>query len=73
MMKKMELNNPAGTLPLYYLKRCPRCQGDLYRRDDYTGWYLTCLQCGRSFDGDQRKAKEIIASGQAFSRSTRAA
>ena len=27
-------------------KVCPRCQGDLYLKEDIFGRYLSCLQCG---------------------------
>ena len=27
-------------------KVCPRCQGDLYLKEDIFGKYLSCLQCG---------------------------
>ncbi|MBI2321938.1 MAG: hypothetical protein HYU88_07565 [Chloroflexi bacterium] len=32
------------------LKACPRCQGDLFWREDLSGdEELHCLQCGRAF------------------------
>ena len=27
-------------------KVCPKCQGDLYLKEDTFGKYLSCLQCG---------------------------
>ena len=27
-------------------KVCPKCQGDLYLREDIFGKYLSCMQCG---------------------------
>ena len=27
-------------------KVCPKCQGDLYLKEDIFGKYLSCLQCG---------------------------
>ena len=31
---------------MFWLKLCPRCNGDLYRDEDVFGSYLACLQCG---------------------------
>lgn len=28
------------------LKKCPRCDGDLYLDRETDGWYEQCLQCG---------------------------
>jgi hypothetical protein len=28
------------------LGACPKCNGDIYRRDDQYGTYVSCLQCG---------------------------
>lgn len=33
-----------------YLKRCPRCKGDIGRRSDQYGVYVHCLQCGYMAD-----------------------
>ena len=30
---------------MFWLKACPRCHGDLYRRSDIYGPYIACLQC----------------------------
>ncbi len=32
---------------MFWLKRCPRCEGDLYEDEDTYGRYVACLQCGR--------------------------
>ena len=32
---------------MLWLKACPRCKGDLYRKDDMYGSYIACLQCSR--------------------------
>ena len=32
---------------MFWLKCCPRCEGDLYEDKDTYGRYLACLQCGR--------------------------
>ena len=28
------------------LGTCPKCQGDLFQKEDVYGKYLSCLQCG---------------------------
>ena len=33
-----------------YLKRCPRCNGDIGKRSDQYGMYVHCLQCGYMAD-----------------------
>ena len=31
---------------MFYLKACPKCQGDMYQEKDLYGTFLECLQCG---------------------------
>ncbi len=31
---------------MYWLKSCPKCQGDLCLEQDHYGAFKTCLQCG---------------------------
>ena len=31
---------------MMYFKGCPKCQGDLYLREDMHGKYVSCMQCG---------------------------
>lgn len=33
-----------------YLKRCPRCRGDIHASRDQYGRYIHCLQCGYAAD-----------------------
>lgn len=33
-----------------YLKRCPRCRGDIQAGIDQYGKYIHCLQCGFAAD-----------------------
>ncbi len=33
-------------------KACPKCQGNLYKSNDYYGSYEQCLQCGYTIDLD---------------------
>ncbi len=32
---------------MFWLKCCPRCEGDLYEGRDTYGRYVACMQCGR--------------------------
>ncbi len=31
---------------MYWLKSCPRCQGDLFENNNFYGRYINCFQCG---------------------------
>ena len=31
---------------MYWLKSCPRCQGDLFENNGFYGRYIDCFQCG---------------------------
>jgi hypothetical protein len=31
---------------MFWLKKCPRCRGDLISESDVHGAYVSCLQCG---------------------------
>ena len=35
---------------MIWLKRCPRCPGDLFEQNDQYGIFVTCMQCGFSKD-----------------------
>jgi DNA-directed RNA polymerase subunit M/transcription elongation factor TFIIS len=41
------------------LKGCPRCQGDLYLKQDNYGKYYNCFQCGYMKDLTGRPEMEI--------------
>ena len=30
---------------MFYLKGCPKCHGDVYKRTDIYGPYTSCMQC----------------------------
>lgn len=32
------------------LKSCPKCKGDLLLRNDFDGFFLSCIQCGYAKD-----------------------
>ena len=40
----------------YWLKGCPKCGGDLYKKIDQFGRYVACLQCGRHMMPDRPAA-----------------
>ncbi len=31
---------------MFWLKKCPRCHGDLISESDVHGAFISCLQCG---------------------------
>ena len=31
---------------MYWMKSCPRCEGDLFDGSDIYGRYVSCMQCG---------------------------
>ena len=35
---------------MYFLKQCPRCNGDLTTDSDQYGDFISCLQCGMCQD-----------------------
>ena len=35
---------------MYFLKQCPRCNGDLATDSDQYGEFVSCLQCGMCKD-----------------------
>ena len=35
---------------MFWIKRCPRCSGDLFGDRDQYGLFVTCIQCGFSKD-----------------------
>ena len=38
-----------------WLKRCPKCGGDLYKGVDVHGVYVSCRQCGRGLTEMEEK------------------
>ena len=37
----------------FWLKACPRCEGDLQLKPDVAGPYIECIQCGLELDRRQ--------------------
>jgi hypothetical protein len=44
----------------YWLKKCPRCRGDLREESDIAGTFITCLQCGHMLTESQEAALEAF-------------
>ena len=41
---------------MFWLKKCPRCSGDLYQSSDNYGDFIACLQCGKYLnEGEQAR------------------
>ncbi len=40
---------------MYWLKACPRCQGDLHAEKDFYGVYVACIQCGHVLRGEEER------------------
>ena len=38
---------------MFWLKSCPRCEGDLYDNTDIYGSYIDCFQCGHYLTADE--------------------
>jgi hypothetical protein len=45
----------------YWLKRCPKCAGDLRQEVDTFGLYIACMQCGYTLTYAQEAA--LMTSG----------
>ncbi len=52
---------------MFWLKRCPRCSGDLYADSDQYGPYITCAQCGFSKDLAQNGEERIVITAEPMS------
>jgi hypothetical protein len=49
---------------MFWLKLCPKCQGDLHDGVDGFGRYVTCLQCGRYLSRPEERALGIRTLGK---------
>lgn len=43
------------------LKSCPKCKGDILLRNDFDGFFVSCIQCGYAKDFDRAKVAEAKA------------
>ena len=43
-----------------FLKRCPRCNGDISATSDQYGDYIHCLQCGYMADIKNTRSAEAL-------------
>ena len=47
---------------MFWLKGCPRCNGDLYEDRDIHGAYIACLQCSKYLTAaDEAKLRSAVA------------
>ena len=42
---------------MFLLKKCIRCNGDMYVDDDYFGKFIKCLACGYTINLPEEKVK----------------
>ncbi len=42
--------------PRVWIKRCPRCRGDLYEAVDTHGRYIECFQCSHTLSTAEERA-----------------
>jgi len=47
---------------MFWLKGCPRCNGDLYEDKDIHGSYIACLQCSKYLTADDEAKLRSAAS-----------
>ncbi len=48
---------------MIWLKRCPRCDGDLFENSDMYGRYIACLQCGHYLSEPEEVLVKYAKSG----------
>ncbi len=41
---------------MFWLKKCPRCHGDLISESDVHGAFISCLQCGHLLTAAEEQA-----------------
>jgi hypothetical protein len=41
---------------MFWIKKCPRCRGDLIGESDIHGSFITCLQCGHMLSAAEEAA-----------------
>ena len=46
---------------MYWLRRCPRCSGDLYEGRDIHAGYVACIQCGYYLSSEQEEILRVLA------------
>lgn len=44
------------------LKSCPKCKGDILLRNDFDGFFVSCIQCGYARDIQKEAAEKAVAS-----------
>ena len=48
---------------MFWLKRCPKCGGDLIDESDVYGTCITCLQCGQMLTDQEEEALKRSGTG----------
>ena len=46
---------------MFWLRACPRCNGDVFLEEDTDGYYVVCLQCGYLFEVQRQASVKEIA------------
>ncbi len=49
---------------MYFLKQCPRCNGDLVTDSDQYGEFVSCLQCGYCKDIQAAASGSLVSQTQ---------
>ena len=49
-------------MPMFWLKACKHCGGDLREQADVTDIYVACVQCGRELTVDEERALKGVRS-----------
>ncbi len=47
--------------PRLWLKGCPRCRGDVFKKTDLWGDYMGCVQCGHELSQIEERVLGFIA------------
>ena len=53
---------------MFLLKKCIRCNGDMYIDDDYFGKFIKCLACGYTINLPEEKTKKVTTKNKPFKR-----
>jgi hypothetical protein len=50
---------------MFWLKKCPRCHGDLISESDVHGAFISCLQCGHMLTAAEEASLRGSAAAEA--------
>jgi len=51
---------------MFYVKGCPKCQGDLTPEKDAYGAFFKCLQCGKLTEANEAGGRRSVLHGATF-------